>query len=199
MLSIETSNGCGGRFPGPDAGHGPRQGCSLSRMPTPSPASADLPSVAQQDFRDALARWASGVTIITARSGDEPVGMTAASFSSLSLDPPLVLVCIAHSARSHDPITSAAGFAAHVLGHGQDAMSTRFATPGADKFGDYPDERGAYDAPLLPAGVARLQCERHGLLDGGDHTILVGRVLHVDLAGDDPLVYCNRRYHRLGG
>lgn len=166
-------------------------------MPTSSSAPSDLPSVAPQQFRDALARWASGVTIITARSGDEPVGMTAASFSSLSLDPPLVLVCIARSARSHDPLTEAGGFAVHILGRGQDEMSATFATPGADKFAAYKDERGAFDAPLLPFGVARLQCERHALLDGGDHTILVGRVLNVELAGTDPLVYCNRSYHRL--
>lgn len=171
--------------------------CSLTGMTTPSSAPSDLPSVAPEQFRDALARWASGVTIITARAGDEPIGMTAASFSSLSLDPPLVLVCIAHSARSHDPITQADGFAVHVLGRGQDEMSARFATAGADKFADYPDQRGAFDAPLLPHGVARLQCERHGLLAGGDHTILVGRVLHVELAGTDPLIYCNRAYHRL--
>ncbi len=168
-------------------------------MPTTPPAPSNLPSVAPQQFRDALARWASGVTIVTARTEDEPIGMTAASFSSLSLDPPLILLCIAHSARSHDPLTEAAGFAVHILGRGQDEMSATFATAGADKFAQYPDERGAFDAPLLPYGVARLQCERHALLDGGDHTILVGRVLHVELSGTDPLVYCNRTYHRLDG
>lgn len=155
------------------------------------------PSVAQQDFRDALARWASGVTIVTARHGDEPIGMTAASFSSLSLDPPLVLVCVARSAYSHDPLVSADGFAVHILGSGQDEMSSRFASAGAEKFDGLPDERGEFGVPLLRAGVARLVCAHHAALDGGDHTILVGRVLSTELAGTDPLIYCNRSYHRL--
>lgn len=158
---------------------------------------ANHPSVEPQDFRDALARWASGVTVVTARYGDEPVGMTAASFSSLSLDPPLVLVCVARAAHSHDALVGAEGFAVHILGSEQEEISGRFASAGADKFADLPDERGAYDAPLVPFGVARLVCGHHAILDGGDHTILVGRVVDTELAGTDPLVYCNRSYHRL--
>lgn len=159
---------------------------------------SEHPSVDQQDFRDALARWASGVTIVTARHGGDPIGMTAASFSSLSLDPPLVLVCVAGGAHSHDPLVSAPGFAVHILGSGQDEMSSRFASAGLDKFEDAPDERGEFDVPLLPFGVARLICAHHSALPGGDHTILVGRVLTTELAGTDPLIYCNRGYHRLG-
>jgi len=157
----------------------------------------DVESVPAQEFRDALARWASGVTVVTARDGDEPVGMTAASFSSLSLDPPLVLVCVARSAQSHDALAAAQGFAVHVLGSGQAEMSARFAKPGPDKFAAYPDERGPYGVPLLPFGVVRLVCAHHGTFDGGDHTILVGRVVGTDLAGTDPLLYCNRAYGRL--
>jgi flavin reductase (DIM6/NTAB) family NADH-FMN oxidoreductase RutF len=154
-------------------------------------------SVSEREFRDTLARWASGVTVVTARHAGEPIGMTAASFSSLSLDPPLVLICIARSALSHDGLVGAEGFAVHVLGAEQQEMSSLFARPGADKFGAYPDERGAFDSPLLPFGVARLVCERHSTLDGGDHTILVGRVVSTELAGTDPLLYCNRAYGRL--
>lgn len=157
----------------------------------------ELESVTEQEFRDTLARWASGVTIVTARDGDEPVGMTAASFSSLSLDPPLVLVCIARTAQSHDPLVSAPGFAIHVLGSAQAEMSARFARPGPGKFEGLPDERGPFEAPLLPFGVARLACAHHSALDGGDHTILVGRVVDTRLAGTDPLVYCNRAYWRV--
>ncbi|MEQ8835017.1 MAG: flavin reductase family protein [Miltoncostaeaceae bacterium] len=149
------------------------------------------------DFRDALARWASGLTVVTARHDGEPVGMTAASFSSLSLDPPLVLVCVARSAYSHDPLVGAPGFAVHILGSGQEEMSSRFASAGAEKFDGLDDERGPFDVPLLPYGVARLVCERHEALAGGDHTILVGRVVSTELAGTDPLLYCNRGYHRL--
>lgn len=156
-----------------------------------------MESVPEHRFRDTLARWASGVTVVTARADGGPVGMTAASFSSLSLDPPLVLVCIARSAQAHAGLVGARGFAIHVLGASQAEMSARFAKPGPDKFAGHPDERGPFDVPLLPFGVARLVCERHGTLDGGDHTILVGRVVSTELAGTDPLLYCNRAYGRL--
>jgi len=156
-----------------------------------------MESVTENEFRDTLARWASGVTVVTARADGEPVGMTAASFSSLSLDPPLVLVCVATSAQAHAGLVGAPGFAIHVLGASQAEMSARFARPGPGKFADLPDERGAFDAPLLPYGVARLVCERHDAVDGGDHTILIGRVVSTDLAGTDPLLYCNRAYGRL--
>lgn len=156
-----------------------------------------MESVSEREFRDTLARWASGVTVVTARHGDEPIGMTAASFSSLSLDPPLVLICVAHAARSHDGLVDAPGFAVHVLGAEQDEMSSLFAKPGADKFGRFPDERGPFDVPLLPFGVARLVCERHAALPGGDHTILVGRVVETAVTGSDPLLYCNRAYGRI--
>jgi flavin reductase ActVB len=157
----------------------------------------ELESVSERRFRETLARWPSGVTVVTARDGGEPVGMTAASFSSLSLDPPLVLVCVARDANSHDGLVNAPGFAVHILGSSQDEVSRQFAEPGPLKFDDYPDQPGPFDAPLLPFGVALLVCAHHSALDGGDHTILVGRVVHTDLAGTDPLVYCNRGYWRI--
>jgi flavin reductase (DIM6/NTAB) family NADH-FMN oxidoreductase RutF len=154
-------------------------------------------SVTPHEFRDTLARWASGVTIVTARHRGEPVGMTAASFSSLSLDPPLVLVCIQRSASSHEGLVQAPGFAVHILGAEQDDVSALFAQPGPGKFAGFPDERGPYDVPLLPAGVARLVCAPHEALEGGDHTILIGRVVQTELTGTDPLLYCNRTYWRI--
>jgi flavin reductase (DIM6/NTAB) family NADH-FMN oxidoreductase RutF len=156
-----------------------------------------MESVSEREFRDTLARWASGVTVVTARHDGEPVGMTAASFSSLSLDPPLVLVCVAHSASSHEGLTAAPGFAVHILGADQDEISALFSQPGPDKFESFPDERGPFDVPLLPAGVARLVCAPHETLAGGDHTILIGRVVRTELNGTDPLLYCNRTYGRL--
>ena len=114
----------------------------------------ELESVSERCFRDTLARWPSGVTVVTARDGDEPVGMTAASFSSLSLDPPLVLVCVARDANSHDALVAAPGFAVHILGSAQDEVSRQFAEPGPLKFEDYPDQSGPFDVPLLPFGVA---------------------------------------------
>jgi flavin reductase (DIM6/NTAB) family NADH-FMN oxidoreductase RutF len=164
------------------------------------PREVDLASVPEQDFRDALARWASGVTVVTARDAEgAPVGMTAASFSSVSLDPPLVLVCVARSAQSHDGLVGAPGFAVHVLGSAQIEMSARFARPDPGKFAGVPDEPGPFGAPLLAFDVARLVCAHHSALGCGDHTILVGRVVSTELAGTDPLIYCNRAYGRLSG
>jgi flavin reductase (DIM6/NTAB) family NADH-FMN oxidoreductase RutF len=159
----------------------------------------EMESVTEAEFRDALARWASGVTVLTALAGDEPVGMTVASFSSLSLEPPLVLACIAHSATSHDGLVEAPGFAVHLLGSEQEGMSAAFAQPGPEKFDLHPGEPGPFGAPLLPFGVARLVCAHHDALAVGDHTILVGRVVSTELAGSDPLLYCNRAYDRLNG
>lgn len=159
----------------------------------------EMESVTEPEFRDALARWGSGVTVLTARAGDDPVGITVASFSSLSLEPPLVLACIAHSATCHDGLVEAPGFAVHVLGSEQERMSAAFARPGPEKFDDHPIETGPFGVPLLPFGVARLVCAHHDALPGGDHTILVGRVVSTELAGSDPLLYCNRAYDRLNG
>jgi flavin reductase (DIM6/NTAB) family NADH-FMN oxidoreductase RutF len=156
-----------------------------------------MESVLEHEFRDALARWATGVTVVTARAGAEPVGMTASSLSVVSFDPPLVLLCIAASAKAHSALVGAPGFAVHVLGASQAAMSARFARAGSEKFTEHPDERGPFDVPLLPFGVARLICEHHAALDGGDHTILVGRVISTEVAETDPLLYWNRAYGRL--
>jgi len=93
---------------------------------------------------------------------------------------------------------SAPGFAIHVLGAAQAEMSALFARPGTEKFDGYPAETGPFDTPLLPFGVARVVCEAHSTLDGGDHTILVGRVISAERSGTDPLLYCNRVYGRLG-
>jgi flavin reductase (DIM6/NTAB) family NADH-FMN oxidoreductase RutF len=156
-------------------------------------------SVTERRFRDTMARWPSGVTVVTALDGDEPVGMTAASFSSLSLDPPLVLVCVSRAANSHDGLIRAPGFAVHILGSEQADLSAAFAEPGPLKFDEHPHEPGPFGAPLLPFGVALLVCAHHAAYDGGDHTILLGRAVETELAGTDPLLYCNRGYWRLSG
>lgn len=157
-------------------------------------AGVDTASVDPQEFRNALALWASGVTVVTAASPGGPQGMTAASFSSLSLDPPLVLVCIDHRAYSHDPLVAAPGFAVHVLGREQEELSNRFARAGDEKF--TPDDwtAGPFGAPILPLGVARLVCAHHAALDGGDHTILVGRVTEIAVGDQRPLLYWDRGY-----
>ena len=180
----------------------------MARMSTRSSASQaertdSVPgeSVSSGDFRAALSRWASGVTVVTAAGPHGPTGMTVSSFASLSLDPPLVLACIARSSGSHDALVLAEGFGVHVLSQSQRDLSARFARPGIDKFAELEHELGPYGTPLLPVGLARLVCVREAALDGGDHTILVGRVTRAEVPElddlGDPLLHYNRGYRAL--
>jgi flavin reductase ActVB len=150
--------------------------------------------VSPQEFRETLALWPSGVTVLTARDAQGPVGITVSSFSSLSLDPPLVLACIDAKATSHDGLVGAPGFVIHILARSQEELSRRFAHPGPEKFEVSDWEAGPFGAPLLPLGVARLVCAHAAALDGGDHTILVGRVLELERSAHAPLVYWDRDY-----
>ena len=150
--------------------------------------------VTPQEFRETLALWPSGVTVLTARDAHGPVGITVSSFSSLSLDPPLVLACIDKKAKTHDGLVGAPGFAIHVLARSQEEISHRFAHPGPEKFDVSDWEDGPFGAPLLPLGVARLVCAHEAALDGGDHTILLGRVRDLERSDQPPLIYWDRAY-----
>lgn len=149
--------------------------------------------VSPDDFKAALSRWASGVTIVTAAG---PVGMTVSAFSSLSLDPPLILVSLAHAANMHDPVLAADGFAVHILEDDQQELSNRFASP-VDRFDSLVHDIGPFGTPLLHGGVARLVCQKHAVADGGDHTILIGRVVQVDTRAGEPLLYYRGSYRGL--
>ncbi len=148
-------------------------------------------------FKGALAQWASGVTIVTAATTDGPVGITASSFSSLSLDPPLVLICIDLRAGSHEPLTKADGFAVHILDDSQEQLSNHFARGAVDKFDGTDWRTGRFSVPLLPLGLARIVCQRETLIEAGDHTILIGRVMEVETAQGRPLLYWTGGYRRL--
>ena len=102
--------------------------------------------------------------MLTARDGDELLGMTISSFSSLSLDPPLILCCLDKKAKSHDGLIGVRGFAVHVLARDQETISKAFARPGQEKFDDVAWEEGEFGAPLLPIGVARLVCAHDSAL-----------------------------------
>jgi flavin reductase (DIM6/NTAB) family NADH-FMN oxidoreductase RutF len=158
--------------------------------------SSEVPDVEQMRFRDAMARWASGVTVVAANGPNGPAGLTVSAFSSLSLEPPLILACIGASSGAHDPLCAAEGFSVHILDAGQADLSVRFATTGIDRFAGLDHEIGAFGAPLLPLGLARMVCARHATLPGGDHTILVGRVVEVELADAEPLLHYSRSYGR---
>ncbi len=130
-----------------------------------------------RELRDALGMFATGVTIVTARPETSgPVGMTVNSFSSLSLDPPLVLWGVSKRARSFEFFVSALHWAVHVLSVEQEPLARRFATAGLDKFAGLPLAAGLGGVPLLDGCCARFECRAAAAHDAGDHVILVGAV-----------------------
>ena len=150
-------------------------------------------------LRDALGCFATGVTVVTCFDGaGEPVGLTANSFTSLSLDPPLLLVCVAKAAASAVPLSSATNFAVNVLQTGQQPASITFSTRVEDRFGCTEWSVGEHGAPVLMQSLSVFECRRHAIHDGGDHFILVGEVVKASFeSGLDPLLYFRGRYRRL--
>lgn len=150
-------------------------------------------------FRDALGCFATGVTIVTAMSPDgHPIGLTANSFTSVSLDPPLLLVCIATNAGSASILKGADRFAVNVLQIGQQMTSNRFAGKGLDRFAETDWQLGQFGTPLINGSLSSFECEREAVHDGGDHFILVGKVERaVFEPRRDPLLYFRGKYRRL--
>lgn len=150
-------------------------------------------------LRDALGSFATGVTVVTCFDGnDAPVGLTANSFTSVSLDPPLLLVCIHKKARCAGALTGAGHFAVNVLQTGQQPASIRFSTRSEQRFGANDWSRGEFGAPVLKESLGVFECSRHALHEGGDHWILVGHVLKASFdPGLDPLLFFRGKYRRL--
>ncbi|HEX8233528.1 MAG TPA: flavin reductase family protein [Caulobacteraceae bacterium] len=151
-------------------------------------------------FRRALAQFATGVAIVTAHNPEgEPVGLTVNSFNSVSLSPPLVLFSLARGARSLPKLLRAPGYAVNILSGAQEALSRRFGgSADASRWAAASHTPGRVKAPLIEGAVARFECEPYAAYDGGDHLILVGRV--VAFEADEtrtPLVFFRRGYHRL--
>jgi len=151
--------------------------------------------VSSAEFREALAHFASGVTVVAARDARGLVGFTATGFTSVSLSPPLVLVCVGKKASVHDRIVGAELFGVSVLAERQAWIAERFARPGIDRFLDVPLANDGFPrTPRIDGAIARLECSRHAHHDAGDHTILVGKVLSGAIEGGRPLVHFARRY-----
>jgi flavin reductase (DIM6/NTAB) family NADH-FMN oxidoreductase RutF len=146
-------------------------------------------------LRAAFGHFATGVTIITMLdSAGRRVGMTANSFSSLSLDPPLVLWSLARTSVNHPAFCATSHFAVHVLDSHQTDLARHFATKDIDRFGELATEVGLHGLPLLSEYHARFQCESAGCHGGGDHTIIVGRVLRFDERPGDPLLFYRGKF-----
>ena len=151
-----------------------------------------------KQFRNVLGHFATGVTIITAMDGEEPVGMAANSFTSLSLDPPLILFCVAHTSSTWPRIEAAGTFAVNILGEAHEDLSNLFAKKGADRFSQTPWRIGVSGAPVLEEAIAYLDCQFESEYPGGDHKIIVGRVLDLDMReGARPLLFFKGGYERM--
>jgi flavin-dependent trigonelline monooxygenase, reductase component len=152
-----------------------------------------------RELRRAFGCFVTGVTLVTAIDGaGRPRGFTANSFTSVSLDPPLVLVCIARTAGSYPLFTTTLHFAINILSKEQRAISGRFASKEADKFAQVQWRSGRTGSPLIAGTVAWLDCRMEQQIDAGDHVILVGRVVDFDYSTQTPLGFCRGNYLRFG-
>jgi len=149
-------------------------------------------------FRAVLGRFASGVTVVTTRDdAGRDAGMTVSAFCSLSLEPPLVLVCIARDASLHPLLAEGTPFVVNILAAGQEALSRRFSGPDPNRFDGIGFARGLDGVALLDDALAQLECRVSRLHDGGDHTICVGRVETATVRPDRPLLYYRGGYAQL--
>ena len=157
--------------------------------------------ISADDFRKTLSHFASGVTVITTCDRDgRPTGLTASAFTSVSLDPPLILVCVDNKAQSYPALREGKMFAVNILCHDQEHVSRRFATTKIDnKFEGVPFSLSQLGLPLLDNALAHLQCATVSVHLEGDHTIFVGRVEGASTGAGVPLVYFRGRYDRLHG
>jgi flavin reductase (DIM6/NTAB) family NADH-FMN oxidoreductase RutF len=150
---------------------------------------------ATDELRAALAQFATGVAVVTTRGLDgRSVGLTINSFSSVSLEPPLVLWSLSKRSASLADFAAARSFAVHVLGAGQERLARRFAAPCADRFAGLARSIGPDGVPLLEDGVARFFCTPHDRHEAGDHVIFIARVERFERWGGAPLIFHGARF-----
>lgn len=160
-----------------------------------------MSEVTSEAFRAVLSQWASGVCVVTTRSEGLLYGLTVSSFSSVSLDPPLVLVCIANQNRMVEMVGSSRKFAVSVLGSDQEEASAHFARPGrlpVPELTEIPTEQTSSGLPVVAGALAWMTCDLHELIPMGDHTLAVGRATGTGGRADrSPLLYWSRGYRKL--
>ena len=148
-------------------------------------------------FRSLLGRFASGITVVTTCDRGTDHGITVSAFCSLSLEPPLVLICIEQRARIHEVLLRATHFAVNVLAAHQEDISRRFAERPDDRFDGLGYTRGLTGTPILEGILAYIECEIRSRHAGGDHTIFVGEVIAGTASDDRPLLYYRGGYAQL--
>jgi flavin reductase (DIM6/NTAB) family NADH-FMN oxidoreductase RutF len=150
-------------------------------------------------FRRILGHFATGIVVVTAHD-TEPIGMTCQSFSSVSMDPPLVMFCPAHSSKTWPRIRAAGMFAVNILAADQEEICRKFAVSGTDKFAGVAWSPGASGAPILAGVIAHIECRLEAVMAGGDHDIVTGRPLYVgEGPGFDPLLFFRSQYGGFSG
>lgn len=154
--------------------------------------------IAADDFRRVLGHFATGVTILTTCDGDtRATGLTASAFASVSLDPPLVLICVDHKSQSYPALKERGCFAVNILSTEQQAISRRCASSRLDKFDEVPHQISDLGLPLIDGALAHLECTTVSMHVEGDHTIFVGRVERARVGAGDPLLYFRGQYQAL--
>ena len=152
--------------------------------------------VDQALYRDALGRFASGVTVVTAPvNGGGIAGLTASAFSSLSIDPPLILVCVGEKSASRAAFNATPYFAVHILAENQESAAMAFARSGDDKANGIPWTSSERGTPMLDDYLVALECERTEEFHGGDHAIIIGRIIDIRMSDCDrpPMTYYRGR------
>ncbi len=151
--------------------------------------------VDERSFRVACGHFATGVSIVTMQDTDgQPHGLTANSFTSLSLDPPLVLICVDKRISTYPIIERVEGWLVNVLADDQEELSRRFANPDIDKFAGLGIDEGPYGAPHIAGSLAYLAARSYAHYDGGDHGIFIGEVTDVEYVEGDPLIFYKGMY-----
>jgi flavin reductase (DIM6/NTAB) family NADH-FMN oxidoreductase RutF len=158
---------------------------------------SDPPSACPDEVQDAVSSFPSGVTVVTTAADGEPYGMTVSAFTALSQAPPLVLVCVASGSRGIDLLARSGAFCVNVLAASQGPLARRFASRrrprGAAMFDGIPHRTGVTGSPVLLGTVSHLECELHRLDAGGDHTVVLGRVLRAATVPDEQPLVVHRR------
>jgi flavin reductase (DIM6/NTAB) family NADH-FMN oxidoreductase RutF len=154
--------------------------------------------IGPDEFRRVLGHFATGVTVVTTVDARRrPTGLTISAFASLSLDPPLVLVCVDHKSQTYPALLEQGRFAVNVLALGHEAISRRFATTTPDKFDGVEYADSPLGLPLIEGAIAHIECTTVSTHVEGDHTILVGRVERTTARDGEPLLYFRGKYGRL--
>lgn len=143
----------------------------------------------EADLRRAMGRFATGVAVVTTSSAGTPVGMTVNSLTSVSLVPPLILVCLAAGARTTEAVVEEGLFAVSILSSRQEPIARRFAVPGEDHFAGLPPTYGIHEVPVVPDALAHLECAVERSLDAGDHVVVLGLVRRTCGRAGGPLVF----------